>query len=53
MLPLIAADRDRATTAGARSTPTFLVDGQGLQGVYPMTALRPILDAAIARGASR
>jgi protein-disulfide isomerase len=53
MLPLIAADRDRATTAGARSTPTFLVDGQGLQGVYPMTALRPILDAAIARGDSR
>jgi protein-disulfide isomerase len=53
MLPLISADRDRANTAGAHSTPTFLIDGQVLQGVYPMTALRPLLDAAVTRAASR
>lgn len=51
MLPLIAADRDRAQTAGARSTPTFIVGGQTLSGVYPMSALRPILDAAVAQAA--
>lgn len=49
MLPLITADRDRATNAGANSTPTFLIDGQVLKGVYPMRALKPILDAAVAR----
>jgi protein-disulfide isomerase len=52
-LPLISADRDRANNSGARSTPTFLVDGRVLQGVYPMSALRPILDAAVARAAAR
>ncbi|MGQ0639764.1 MAG: DsbA family protein, partial [Gemmatimonadaceae bacterium] len=53
MLPLISADRDRANNAGARSTPTFLIDGRALAGVYPMSALRPILDAVVARAGSR
>jgi len=53
MLPLITADRERATNAGANSTPTFLVDGQVLKGVYPMRALKPILDAAVSRAGSR
>jgi protein-disulfide isomerase len=48
MLPLITADRDRATNSGARSTPTFLIDGRAMQGVVPMSSLRPILDAVVA-----
>ena len=53
MLRLISADRDRANNAGARSTPTFLVDGKVLQGVYPMSALQPILNEAVTRAAAR
>ena len=49
MLPLIEADRERATNAGAGSTPTFLVAGRVLKGVYPLPMMRQILDAAIAQ----
>lgn len=49
MLPLIEADRDRATNAGAGSTPTFLVGSRVLKGVYPLPMMRQILDAAIAQ----
>lgn len=49
MLPLISADRDRANAAGASSTPTFLVGGQVLKGVYPLALMRQILDAAVAQ----
>jgi len=49
MLPLISADRERANTAGAGSTPTFLVGGQLLKGVYPLPLMRQLLDAAIAQ----
>jgi protein-disulfide isomerase len=49
MLPLIDADRDRATNAGAGSTPTFLVGSRVLKGVYPLPMMRQILDAAIAQ----
>jgi protein-disulfide isomerase len=51
MLPLIVADRDRAQASGARSTPTFIVGGQAMSGVIPMSTLRPILDSAIAQAA--
>lgn len=49
MLPLISADRDRANAAGTTSTPTFLVGGQVLKGVYPLPIMRQILDAAVAQ----
>ena len=49
MLPLISADRDRANNAGASSTPTFLVAGRVLKGVYPLDMMRQILDAAVAQ----
>ena len=49
MLPLIEADRDRATNAGAGSTPTFLVGSRVLKGVYPLPVMKEILDAAIAQ----
>lgn len=49
MMPLISADHDRANNAGATSTPTFLVGGQVLKGVYPLPLMRQILDAAVAQ----
>jgi protein-disulfide isomerase len=49
MFPLIRADRDRANSAGTTSTPTFLVGGQLLKGVYPLPVMRQILDAAVAQ----
>lgn len=53
MLPLIAGDRDRASASGAESTPTFLVGGRVLKGVYPLPILRQILDAAVAADKAR
>ena len=52
MLPLVFADRDRASSAGVQSTPTFLVAGQVIAGAVPMADLRPILDSAIAKSGS-
>ena len=49
MLPLIRADRDRASAGGVQSTPTFLVGGQVISGAVPMAEMRPILDSAVAR----
>lgn len=46
-LPLIEADRERATATGARSTPTLIVGGRIVEGAVPMLALRRMLDAAI------
>jgi protein-disulfide isomerase len=47
---------DRATAAhalasrtGVRSTPTFFVDGQMIQGALPESEFRKVLDAALAR----
>ncbi|HJU73337.1 MAG TPA: thioredoxin domain-containing protein [Gemmatimonadaceae bacterium] len=53
MLPLISADRERADNAGAQSTPTFLVGGQVLKGVYPVRLLRQVLNTAIAADSAR
>jgi protein-disulfide isomerase len=47
LLPLIEADRQRATATGARSTPTLIVGGRIVEGAVPMLALRRMLDAAI------
>lgn len=49
MLALIFADRDRAASAGVSSTPTFLVGGQVIEGAVPLSEMKPVLDAAIAK----
>src|SRR5215212_8094769 len=41
MLPLIFADRDRASTAGVQSTPSFLIGGQVIAGAVPLSDLKP------------
>lgn len=53
MLPLIFADRDRAATAGVRSTPSFLIGGQVIAGVVPLSELKAVVDSAIAKSASK
>ncbi len=49
MLPLINADRDRASAGGVRSTPTFLINGQAIPGAQRLDVLRPVIEAAIAK----
>ncbi|MBA2707685.1 MAG: thioredoxin domain-containing protein [Gemmatimonadaceae bacterium] len=53
MKPLIKADRDRAASAGVQSTPSFIIGDQVLLGAQPIDALRPVLDAVIAKDKSR
>ena len=48
MLPLIEADREKASRAGVRATPSFFVTNQTLEGVIPTAELRKALDAALA-----
>jgi protein-disulfide isomerase len=48
MLPLIEADREKASRAGVRATPSFFIGSQLLEGVVPMEQLRKALDAALA-----
>jgi protein-disulfide isomerase len=48
MLPLIEADREKASRAGVRATPSFFVGSQLLEGVIPIADLRKALDAALA-----
>jgi protein-disulfide isomerase len=50
MLPLIEADREKASRAGVRATPSFFVGSQLLEGVVPVAQLRKALDAALAGG---
>ena len=52
MLSLIMADRDRATSGGVQSTPTFLIGDQIIAGAQPIDAMRPVIDAAIAKNGS-
>jgi protein-disulfide isomerase len=47
-LPLIKADVDRASSAGAQSTPTFFVGGRPVIGAQPLSVFRDALDAALA-----
>ncbi|HVF38870.1 MAG TPA: thioredoxin domain-containing protein [Gemmatimonadaceae bacterium] len=47
--PLIRADRDRAATAGVQSTPSFIIGDQVLLGAQPLSALRPVIEATIAK----
>jgi protein-disulfide isomerase len=48
MLPLIEADREKASRAGVRATPSFFVGSQMLEGVQPVENLRQALNAALA-----
>ena len=48
MLPLIEADREKASRAGVRATPSFFIGSQLLEGVQPVENLRKALDAALA-----
>ena len=52
MLPLIFADRDRASSGGVQSTPTFLIAGEVMTGAQPIEAMRSVIDAAIAKNGS-
>jgi protein-disulfide isomerase len=51
-LPLIFADRDRATAGGVQSTPTFLIGGQVIAGAVPFAELKSVIDSAIAKSGS-
>ena len=44
--PLIQADQQRASSAGVRSTPTFLIGNQLLAGAHPIETLRRAIDSA-------
>jgi protein-disulfide isomerase len=46
---LIAADRERAASAGVRSTPTFFVGDQKLEGVAPYPIFRDAIESALAK----
>jgi protein-disulfide isomerase len=45
---LVQADVDRATNAGASSTPTFFIGGRALLGAQPLETFRSAIDAALA-----
>ncbi len=46
MDPLIQADRDRATAAGVRSTPTFIIGRQIVSGAAPIEEFRRLISLA-------
>jgi len=49
MKPLIQADHDRAQSAGARSTPSFLIGDQILAGAHPVDGFRRAIDSALVK----
>jgi len=53
MRPLIEADREKASRAGVRATPSFFIGSQLLEGVQPAEELRKALDAALASAGSK
>jgi protein-disulfide isomerase len=46
MKPIIRADQQRASSAGVRSTPTFLVGNELLAGAHPIESFRRAIDSA-------
>lgn len=46
MKPLIAADHDRASRAGAAATPSFMIGNKILEGAQPIEELRKAIDSA-------
>lgn len=53
MRPLIEADREKASRAGVRATPSFFIGNQMLEGVQMPSDLRRALDAALASAGAR
>ncbi|MDP9205981.1 MAG: DsbA family protein [Gemmatimonadota bacterium] len=49
MKPWIQADHDRAQTAGAASTPSFMIGDKILVGAQPIEILRSAIDSALAK----
>ena len=49
MKPLIQADRDRAETAGASATPSFMIGDKLLAGAQPIEVIRQAIDSAMAK----
>lgn len=49
MKPLIQADHDRASQAGANATPSFMIGDQLLTGAQPIAALAQAIDSALAK----
>jgi protein-disulfide isomerase len=45
MLPMIQADYQRGVDANVRSTPSFFVGGQLLQGAHPIESFRQVLSS--------
>lgn len=43
--PEVEADAERARRSGARSTPTFYIEGGLLEGAAPVTVFRAVLDS--------
>jgi protein-disulfide isomerase len=46
----IQADHDRAQTAGAASTPSFIIGDKLLVGAQPITEFRRAIDSALVKG---
>jgi protein-disulfide isomerase len=49
--PLIQADFQRASAAGVRSTPTFLIGEEVLAGAHPIESFRRAIDSALVKTA--
>ena len=47
-LPLIREDAEGAVRSGARSTPSFYIEGGMMSGAQPMTVFRRVLDSIVA-----
>ena len=53
MRPLIEADRDRASRAGASATPSFIIGDKLLTGAQPLAALQQAIDSASVKNRKR
>jgi protein-disulfide isomerase len=49
MKPLIEADHDRASRAGASATPSFMIGDKILTGAQPLSVLQQVIDSALAK----
>lgn len=49
MKPIIRADYERASAAGVRSTPTFLIGDELLAGAHPIASFRRVIDSALVK----
>jgi protein-disulfide isomerase len=49
MKPLIEADHDRASKAGAEATPSFMIGNKILTGAQPLDELRKAIDSALVK----